>query len=660
MKLKVLFLASWYPSRVNEVSGVFIKKHAEAIARHCDVAVLFVSEDKNMIHRKYDIEYTEEQNIKTVRVYYKPFKFLNFFRYLKASFLGLKLIRNKFGRIDICHVNVVLKSGLIAVLLRYLKKIPFIVTEHWSGYLPQDGSYKGFLKKILTRFIISKSYAITTVSKYLMDAMLAHGLVGDYYVVPNVVEIPDKKIIKQNHFNNNKSIILHISLMNDKEKNISNIIHVINEISKIRNDFEFHVIGDGKDREKLENLAHNLGILNKVVYFHGYKNQEEIYDTLSKCSFLIVNSNYETFSLVTAEAIGCGIPVIATKCGGPQEYVNENVGILIEPNNIEQLRQAIFYMLDNFSKYDKKQLTNYIREKFNKELVGTKFYDIYKEKILENYLNSFPEKLYEKNSKVYLEIIANYKNKYKSFQKDSNTFLMFNSTYDLPLISVVTPCYNAFKFLNDVAKSLSEQTISQYLQWVIVDDCSTDDTQYIINALIKQYSNISIKILKNERNMGAAYSLKKGFENADGKYIAWLSADDYYVNNDKLEKDLELLNSHYDMVFSKYSLYGKSFSKGELHITQLEKDSMDLFFNLIFSNNINGSSLVMKRNVYEVVGGIDEKLLNVDADFDLISRVIIYGYKIGLSETTVFNMVHKDQTSKKNRFYGNRDFANKK
>ncbi len=86
IRFKVLFLASWYPSRIHPIAGIFIKRHAEAVSLYSDVAVLFVTADESLKDKTYDIEYSLENNIPTVRVYYKRFskvkgvsKFINLY-----------------------------------------------------------------------------------------------------------------------------------------------------------------------------------------------------------------------------------------------------------------------------------------------------------------------------------------------------------------------------------------------------------------------------------------------------------------------------------------------------------------------------------------------------------------------------------------------------
>ena len=71
LKYKILFLASWYPSRVNKVLGVFVKRKAEAMTRHCEVALIYVVDDISLKDKTYDLVSSMDNNVFTTRVYFK-------------------------------------------------------------------------------------------------------------------------------------------------------------------------------------------------------------------------------------------------------------------------------------------------------------------------------------------------------------------------------------------------------------------------------------------------------------------------------------------------------------------------------------------------------------------------------------------------------------
>ena len=70
--------------------------------------------------------------------------------------------------------------------------------------------------------------------------------------------------------------------------------------------------------------------------------------------------------------------MIATKCGGPEEFVDDKCGILVEKNDVEGLARAIEYMLDNYESYDSKEIAKYAKSRFSSLVVGKMIYDVYK------------------------------------------------------------------------------------------------------------------------------------------------------------------------------------------------------------------------------------------------------------------------------------------
>ncbi len=389
-RLKVLFIASWYPNREYPVSGIFVKRHAISVSRYCEVAVLHI----HIGEVDSRVEVLEEDGILEVLIYRNintyPSRLLGAISKLAARYLiywhctslGYGIISRKVGRPDLVHANVLLWAGFAALYLKLRYGIPYIITEHWSGYFSEDGSYhrSPLFGKALIKIIGKKANAITVVSHKLRHAMMACGIKNDYFIIPNVVEVTPPHRGKKNK--NNIKQILHVSFFGDEIKNVSGIIEAVKILSRRRRDFELHIVGDGSDRLKLQDLAKRYGLLNNLIFFEGMVDANEISEFYHGCDFFVLYSNFETFSVVTAEALVCGKPVIATRCGGPEEFVNEDCGILIEPRNNEALVKAIDFMLDNYSCYKSNEIREYARNRFGYDEVGREFLRIY-QKVME-------------------------------------------------------------------------------------------------------------------------------------------------------------------------------------------------------------------------------------------------------------------------------------
>lgn len=257
-------------------------------------------------------------------------------------------------------------------------------------------------------------------------------------------------------------------------------------------------------------------------------------------------------------------------------------------------------------------------------------------------------------SNVYTQLfkeIEIFKNKIRDIRLNSKNFprLVKNKTNSLELlVSVVTPAYNAEKFLPNLYMSLKNQSIARFIEWVIVDDCSTDNSLEFYEQLSNDNSLGKINVFRNNKNLGAAMSLKVGFSLATSNILAWVSADDFYVSEDKLEKDLQLINDGFDIVFSRYSLFGIDPKNSKQKRVPLKKyyNKYQMIADLFLDNYLNGSSVCMKKEVYIEIGGINEFLINVDGDLDLWTRSVLMNKKIGFSNTIVFNCQHSGQTSR--------------
>ena len=387
--LKILFIPRWYPGRVDPLNGIFIKRHALSVATKHEVAVLYVSADPEMKAKIYDSEFVVEEGLKTCRVYYNnnfpsiPLiaTAVKFFRYLRACKRGINILNEKFGSPDVSHIHVLARTFFIAWYYKFFYKTPIVISEQWSGYHKEDGLYKGFFKKILTKMAVKNASAVTTVSESLRDAMISHGLKNNYSVIPNVVDtklfFPSNTRTRQGKF-----ILLHVSNLNDRAKNVSGMISAIAQLSKRRNDFELHIIGGGPDRDISESVAIKHNLLDKVVFFDGLRNSAEVAELMRNADLFILFSNYDNMPCVMVESFASGLPVIGSAIHGINENVKDGRGIVVPPGDENALVNAIDLAMSAIDTFDKAALHEYAKKNFSYEGVGERFDSIYQNIII--------------------------------------------------------------------------------------------------------------------------------------------------------------------------------------------------------------------------------------------------------------------------------------
>lgn len=365
--------------------GLFIQRHAEAVSNFVTTSVLYLhSKPANENNKSTEYEFTTTNNVHTLKVYYHNpnqnylgfgllKKTFNFFYY---SHIGYHKLAKKVGKPDLIHVNILTRMGLLALLLKLRFAIPYIITEHWSRYLPITGTYKGLLRKKLTTLEVKHASAVTTVTHNLALAMQTHHLLNkNYYVVHNTVDTSQFTLNPLPI--GNPITLLHVSCFEDCSKNISGLLRVIKQLSEVRTDFKLLMVGDGQDFESLKTYASELNISKEFIEFTGLLENQELIAAFHRSHFLVMFSNYENMPVVINEALSCGLPIVSSKVGGIAEIVTPKNGLLVEARDENALFEAISKMLETYTLYNRDEMRRFALTQFSPESVGKHFYNIY-------------------------------------------------------------------------------------------------------------------------------------------------------------------------------------------------------------------------------------------------------------------------------------------
>ena len=143
------------------------------------------------------------------------------------------------------------------------------------------------------------------------------------------------------------------------------------------------------------------------------------------------------------------------------------------------------------------------------------------------------------------------------------------------LVSIIMPSYNTAPYIAESIQSVLDQTYENW-ELIIVDDCSTDDTDSVVSSYL---SDSRIKYLKNERNSGAAVSRNKALREAKGKWIAFLDSDDLWLPN-KLQKQISFMEKNgYSFSYTNYEEIDVDGKKNGVRVTGPKKISKTGMFN---------------------------------------------------------------------------------
>ena len=230
---------------------------------------------------------------------------------------------------------------------------------------------------------------------------------------------------------------------------------------------------------------------------------------------------------------------------------------------------------------------------------------------------------------------------------------------DAVTVTVVTPAFRAEGFIEETIRSVHAQS-HRPLQHVVVDDCSPDNQNHVIERLAGELSGSGYRIdlVRHDVNRGAAQALLTGIAAADGEAICWLSADDLFVDDSKTSEQIRLLD-HVDITFDDACLEGPDQATALLSrptwplgirrnraLAEWQPDAV--LVGLLFQNPINGTSVMIRRDVLRDTVSFDPALGNLDADADFFLRASALGLTMRprLGVGTLYR-IHPGQTSQR-------------
>lgn len=375
--MHVLFIPKWYPGRHDPQLGDFLRKQALAVASRVHLSVLHVeavntgdtSDELTTADGSWELRIRYRPNTSWIGLWRRS---INLVRYWSACGRGWARIVKERGAPDLIHSYILVRPVLFAWWMARKHRIPYLISEQSSEYLDGTWEAKGPLFKALNHFLFRRAAAVTTVSAWLGDALVRLRLCARYTVVPNVVPGLDRYLPpagSPGHF-------LVVADLVDKTKNVSGVIRALAQARRTDPRLRLTIIGDGPDRGALEQLAAELG-MGPHVEFRGRVANTVVLDAMAGVFAVIVNSNVETFSVVTGEALAQGKPVIATRCGGPVAFMTPENGILIEPRDTHGLCEAMLHLTASASDYDPERIRRSVGERFSEAAVGATFLATY-------------------------------------------------------------------------------------------------------------------------------------------------------------------------------------------------------------------------------------------------------------------------------------------
>jgi glycosyltransferase involved in cell wall biosynthesis len=385
MRRKVLILPSWYPSRIHPVNGIFVQDQAREISKKYEAAVLYPrwAGYRDMLAYRLGprSENEEEAGLMVCReraLVPLPRQFkLGYHFYFRAAKRGFEKLLSTWGKPDVIHAHVVLPAGWAASILGRQHRIPVVLTEH-SGPFSMHLRSKG--QKHLVRETLNHVDRVIAVSPTLEREIQTFHKGPGIRVVGNVIRTefffpsnggPERPGPRGLRF-------FSAALLSEK-KGMRYLIEAMHLLAQRGvTSFELIIGGDGPARHELEEMVKSLGVADRCRFL-GMLTPLEVRNWIQQSDVFVLPSLGETFGIVLGEAMACGKPVIATRCGGPEFVVTEETGLLVDVANASALADAMHQFVTERVTFDPDLIRKSVVERFGEETFLRTISEVYEE-----------------------------------------------------------------------------------------------------------------------------------------------------------------------------------------------------------------------------------------------------------------------------------------
>jgi len=371
--VRVLIVARGYPSEAYKMNGIFEFDQAKAL-QASGVEVIYAAIDIRSIRRwrKWGIERKVVDGVKVYSINIPcgklPILILNKVRTLALKKL-FKFIIKFEDKPDLIHAHFIVNGYAVAELFCN-EDIPLLLTEHFSA-MNNENLSRSLIK--VGENTYSRMDSVICVSSALAQKIKKNFNV-EAVVIPNVV---DMEKFSYKPIDNNNFIFISTGRLVEN-KGMDFLIKCFRRAFHEEENVLLYIFGDGPQRKELEELIAVQGLQDKVILY-GLVDRNIIANNMKSGHCFVLASKQETFGLSYVEALASGLPVISTKCGGPEGFVNEKNGVMVEIDNEKELIDALKYMY-NYSHdiYNSVEIATEARERFSAEAVSRELINLYR------------------------------------------------------------------------------------------------------------------------------------------------------------------------------------------------------------------------------------------------------------------------------------------
>lgn len=286
----------------------------------------------------------------------------------------------EFGKPDVLHAHFT-DYGYLAAKLKETEQVPLVLTEH-SSLINQDELPKDIERAAKTAF--TRADKLIAVSPALAEKMREHSHRSVLWV-PDMVDTElfaytgeherMRSLWEETELEGGVFSFLSCGNLR-KVKRMDVLIRAFARAFRDCPKVRLTICGQGEEEGALQKLIYELKMENRIE-LAGLRPREEIAQRLQQADCFVLASVSETFGVSYLEALSCGVPVIATRCGGPECFVNEHNGLMVEPDDVEELASAMLTMYCNGGSYNRAAIAQDVRSSYSSQAVAARLMEQY-------------------------------------------------------------------------------------------------------------------------------------------------------------------------------------------------------------------------------------------------------------------------------------------
>lgn len=377
--MRVAVLPSWTFNKKAPVAGIYMYQQAKALSDFHDVEFLYL---KWGLLNKTSISIDGNLKIVWRSNFWFPKRNMFLLSFWVEKYFLFFIERHKVSPFNIIHAHDAL-AGYAAYIFSLRTGVPFVITVHNTQFL--DDQIPKWREEYIS-LMLKNANCVIAVGKMLYEKLMIKYELENVRQLPNFIDgtlFKPQSIGKSSHFTFISVGSLH------PNKGFDILLDAFGLLSKQypKISFKLIVIGDGNERRKLENLI-ELHDLQKNVLMPGWLKNIELPHILNHAHVYISSSRVETFGISSLEALACGLPVITTISGGPEQFINVQNGLSVEKENVLALKDAMVYLYDNYKKYFSEDISKNILKLYDKKTIAPLLSDLLIEKSVGN--NNLP------------------------------------------------------------------------------------------------------------------------------------------------------------------------------------------------------------------------------------------------------------------------------